>query len=66
MDCQECGREIGSLDWPIFVLPDQETIVCSGCYLVSQDKRPDPSLAQFDPDLVSTGATLEYFKSLEN
>jgi hypothetical protein len=66
MDCYLCDQEIGDFDNPIFVLPDNTTVVCRSCYHNEEDDYPDLKSAQFDPDMVSVEVSDEYFNDLEN
>jgi hypothetical protein len=66
MDCYLCDQEIGDFDNPIFVLPDNATVVCSSCFFEKEGNYPDPESAQFDPDMVSVEVSDEYFNDLEN
>lgn len=65
MDCYLCDKEIGSLKEPIFVLPDNTTIVCKSCFYGVEGDYPDPKLAQFDKDEVSDMSADQYFRDLE-
>jgi hypothetical protein len=40
MNCYLCDQEIGDFDNPIFVLPDDTTIVCRSCYHNEKDDYP--------------------------
>jgi hypothetical protein len=52
MDCHVCEKKtIGSIEEPIYVLSDNSTVCCAGCYELKTGKHPKRSEAQFDPEL---------------